>query len=243
MPSLDGKVAIITGGSRGQGAAEARLFLAEGASVVLTDLNPDGAALAEELGERAAFLTHDVADRAGWAKVVETAESRFGRIDILINNAGITGYEPIDQITPERMQRYMDIHVHGALYGIQAVLPAMRRQGGAVVNVASTAALRGYPTYVGYGVSKWAMRGLTRYAAHDLVADGIRINTILPGGIDTPMLNQAEGAALIDAARNAVPMKRFGIAEEIARVALFLVSDASSYMTGAELVVDGGLNA
>lgn len=243
MGILAGKVAVVTGASRGQGEAEARLFHAEGAALVLTDLNPAGKALAVELGSNAVFLRHDVSDQAGWANVARCAAAHFGKADILINNAGITGYEPVDRITVPEMQRYLDIHLYGALFGLQAIVPLMPEEGGAIVNIASTAALRGYAGYAGYGVSKWALRGLTRYAAHDLVSRRIRINTILPGGIDTPMLNRPEAAALIDAARAAVPMKRFGAAEEIARIALFLASDAASYLTGTEIVADGGLNA
>ncbi|QUT06746.1 SDR family oxidoreductase [Sphingobium phenoxybenzoativorans] len=244
MPVLEGKVAIITGAARGQGAAEARLFHAEGAKVVLTDVTEDGRALADELGDGALFLPLDVADEAAWQNVAQQSATHFGGIDILINNAGITGYEPVDAISTAQLQRYMNIHVFGALYGIQAVTPFMEKAGsGAIVNVASTAALRGYPTYLGYGVSKWALRGLTRYASHDLVGRKIRINTILPGGVETPMLMRDDAGTLIDAARAAVPMKRFATAEEIAKVALFLASDASSYMTGADMVVDGGLNA
>jgi 3alpha(or 20beta)-hydroxysteroid dehydrogenase len=241
--SLTGKVAIITGAARGQGEAEARLFHDAGAAVVLTDMNEAGSAVAENLGSRALFLKHDVGDQGDWADVVGAAENRFGRIDVLVNNAGITGYESLQAITREQMERYMAVHFYGALFGIQAVYDVMKRTGGAIVNVASTAALRGHPGYVGYGASKWALRGLGRYAAHDLVKHGIRINTILPGGVDTPMLRRPDADSLVSAARAAVPMERFAHPSEIAQAALFLATDASSYMTGAELVVDGGLTA
>lgn len=243
MGILQDKIAIITGGARGQGASEARLFVAEGAQVILTDLDTvAGEALAAELGGNAAFQRHDVANRADWDMIADFARKRFGRVDILINNAGITSYESVQAISPAQMQRYLDIHLFGALHGIQTITPLMTA-GGSVVNIASTAALRGMGGYIGYGVSKWALRGLTRYAAHDLVDQKVRVNTVLPGGVDTPMLNQAAGAELIDAARNAVPMRRFASADELARTVLFLASDQSSYMTGAEMVVDGGLNA
>lgn len=242
MGLLDGKIAIITGAARGQGAAEARLFIAEGATVLLTDRDVAGAEVATELGNRALFEQHDVASEAEWKAIARLMAERFGRVDILVNNAGVTGFESTKSITAERMQHYLDINMLSALYGIQAATPLMTN-GGSIVNIASTAALRGYGTYVGYGVSKWALRGLTRYAAHDYVDRGIRINCVLPGGVDTPMLNQDAGGALIDAARAAVPMKRFATADELAQTVLFLASDHSSYMTGAELVVDGGLNA
>lgn len=243
MGLLDNKIAVITGAARGQGASEARLFVNEGATVILTDVNPDGQALAAELGDRAVFRHHDVAREADWKEVAAFALERFGRVDVLVNNAGITGYEPTDTVTAAQMQRYLDIHVFGALYGIQALVPLMKEGGGSIINIASTAALRGNISYVGYGVSKWALRGLTRYAARDLVDHGIRVNSVLPGGIDTPMLGGAEGSPIIEAARLAVPMKRFGEADEIASIVLFLASGMSSYITGAEIVADGGLNA
>ncbi|WP_156842424.1 SDR family NAD(P)-dependent oxidoreductase [Novosphingobium aquimarinum] len=242
MGLLHDKVAVITGAARGQGEAEARLFHAEGASVILTDITDSGARIAEELGDRAVFCRHDVSSVTDWQQVAQVARDNFGRVDILVNNAGVTGYEPVDAIDPAAMQRYLDIHLFAALHGIQAMVPLMTA-GGSIINVASTAALRGYPHYVGYGVSKWALRGLTRYASHDLVGRNIRINTILPGGVETPMLLRDDDGDLIDAARAAVPMKRFGTAEELAQTALFLASDRSSYTTGAEFVVDGGLNA
>ena len=244
MGQLDGKVAIITGAARGQGEAEARLFHAEGASLVLTDLNPAGETLAEMLGDRAVFMRHDVATQADWQAVADLAKRSFGKVDILVNNAGVTGIEPTGSITPAEMQRYLDIHVFGPLFGIQAIVPLMTAPGGSIVNIASVAALRGYPSYIGYGTSKWALRGLSRYAAYDLADRGIRVNTVLPGGVDTPMLNDAGAPAeLIDAVRNAVPMKRFASAHELAQTVLFLASDQSSYMTGAELIVDGGVSA
>lgn len=244
MGFLDGKIAIITGAARGQGAAEARLFAAEGAKVILTDLDEaTGTALAAELGEAALFHRHDVASRTDWDSVADLVHMRHGRADILVNNAGITGYEAVQSITAEQMQRYLDIHLFGALHGIQAIAPLMTGDSGSIINIASSAALRGLPGYVGYGVSKWALRGLTRYAANDLVGQNIRVNTVMPGGVETSMLAQSAGADLINAARAQVPMKRFAAAEELARTVLFLASDQSSYMTGAEIVVDGGLNA
>jgi 3alpha(or 20beta)-hydroxysteroid dehydrogenase len=244
MGLLDDKVAIITGAARGQGEAEARLFHAEGASLVLTDVNPAGEALAKSLGDNVIFQRHDVTSLTDWHAVADLAKRSFGKVDILVNNAGITGIEPTDTIAPAEMQRYLDIHVFGPLFGIQTIVPLMPASGGSIVNIASIAALRGYPSYVGYGTSKWALRGLSRYAAYDLVGRGIRVNTVLPGGVDTPMIHGVGAPVeLIDAARAAVPMKRFATATELAQTVLFLASDQSSYMTGAELVVDGGLNA
>ena len=244
MGLLDGKVAIITGAARGQGEAEARLFRAEGASLVLTDVNPAGEALAKALGNKVVFQRHDVADQAGWRAVADLAQRSFGKVDVLVNNAGITFNVATETITPSEMQRFLDIHVYGPLFGIQAVVPLMPASGGSIVNIASIAALRGYPNYIGYGTSKWALRGLSRYAAYDLVGRGIRVNTVLPGGTETPMLDQTgAGAEMIAAVRAVVPMKRFATAHELAQTVLFLASDLSSYMTGAELIVDGGVSA
>ena len=244
MGLLDGKVAVITGAARGQGEAEARLFHAEGASLILTDVNPAGETLAKALGGNAIFQRLDVAVQADWHAVADLAKRLFGKVDVLVNNAGINGFEPIDAITPAEMQRYLDIHVFGPLFGIQAIIPLMPA-GGSIVNIASGAALRGFKNFVGYGTSKWALRGLGHYAAHDLVDRGIRVNTVLPGSVDTPMLMQGgpAGAELIEAVRVTIPMKRLASAHELAQAVLFLASDQSSYMTGAELVVDGGLSA
>lgn len=243
MGLLEGKVAIITGGARGQGAEEARLFLEEGASVILTDLNPAGADLAAQLGEQAIFQLHDVASVADWKTVGDLARERFGKVDILVNNAGVAGWEPTQTVTADQIRRYFDIHVMGALFGMQAIVPLMPESGGSIVNIASTAAIGSIPSYVGYGTSKWALRGLSRYAARDLIAQNVRVNCVLPGGVETEMLNAGGGGDLIDAARAMVPMNRFGEAGEIAQVVLFLASDKSSYMTGSEIIADGGMNA
>jgi 3alpha(or 20beta)-hydroxysteroid dehydrogenase len=239
---LEGKVCVITGAARGQGAAEAKLFHEHGARLILTDRDPAGRDVAEALGDEVVFLHHDVTDRNGWLEVSAHARKAFGRVDVLVNNAGVTGYDTVQEIDPASLQRYLDIHCFGPLLGIQILSPMMPR-GGAIVNVASTAALRGYPSFLGYGVSKWALRGLTRYAAHDLVGQGIRINTILPGPIDTPMMHEPGGDEIIAASIAAVPMQRMGTASEVAHAALFLASAGSSYMTGTDIVVDGGLNA
>jgi 3alpha(or 20beta)-hydroxysteroid dehydrogenase len=242
---LQDKVIIVTGAASGQGAAEARLFIEEGARVVLTDISSAaGESLAKELGENAHFITHDVTSERRWTNVVDETLARFGRIDALVNNAGIVGYRSIDETDSGELQRFLNVHLFGAYFGIRAVLPPMRKSGsGVVVNISSTAALRGYASFFGYGVSKWALRGLSRYAAVDLANSNIRVNTILPGGVETPMLTETVTGDIVATARAAVPMKRFARAQEIASVALFLCSDASSYLTGSEIVVDGGLNA
>ena len=244
MARLKDKVAIITGAASGQGAAEARLFAAEGARVVVTDINEvEGAAVAAEIGEAAIFLRLDVSDEDSWAQVVEATLARFSRIDILINNAGV--YRP--RLFQETDRALLDLHykvnVLGVFLGMKAVEAAMLAGGGGtIVNTASGAGARGYPGMLAYATSKWAVRGLSKCAAVDLATSGIRVNTILPGLIDTPMLaeNTPEYLEMIS---KLPPAQRLGTAEEVAEAALYLASDAASYTTGADLAVCGGLMA
>ncbi len=238
---LENKVAIITGGASGMGAADARLFIEEGAKVVITDLNEDaGEALATELGENAMFLRHDVASQEDWQTVVTTTINTFGTVDILVNNAGILISKPIEQTTVEDFRKTMSINVEGVFLGIQAVVPQMKEQGGGViVNMSSAAGIAGQVNTIAYSASKFAVRGMTKAAAMDLGMDGIRVLSVHPGSIATPMTEGAgvkEGSPLPLAAlnRNAGP-------QEVANVVAFAASDAASYMTGTELVVDGGL--
>jgi len=238
---LANKVVVLTGAAGGQGRVAARLLVAEGARVVLTDRDPDGAAVAEDLGASACYLAHDVADRDGWARVVAAANARFGGIDGLVNNAGIAGRDTVETLSAEAMTRYFAVNVIGALNGIQAVLPAMRERGaGAIVNIASISALRATPGLVGYGTSKWALRGLTRNAAAELAADRIRVNLVLPGAVDVQMIKDAEASVGKAGVAAQVPLGRVAAAEEIVRATIFLLSDAASYITGEELTVDGG---
>ena len=239
---LEGKVAVITGAARGQGEAEARLFVAEGARVVLTDVLADEvAAVAASLGAAAVATVHDVADEGAWAAVVELATDRFGGVDVLVNNAAIHRIRPLLEETAPDLRRIMDVNLIGPVLGIQAVVPAMEaRGGGAVVNISSLAAHGGFWGHGAYGSTKWALRGLSRTAAVELGPLGIRVNSVYPGMVDTAMLPPA-GDPGTDAARTAhVPLGRVGQPAEIAEAVLFLASDASSYMTGAELVIDGG---
>ena len=239
---LEGKVAVITGAARGQGEAEARLFVAEGARVVLTDVLADEvAAVAASLGDAAVAAAHDVSDEAAWAAVVELATSRFGGIDVLVNNAAIHRIRPLLEETAPDLRRIMDVNLIGPVLGIQAVVPAMQaRGGGAVVNISSLAAHNGFWGHSAYGSTKWALRGVSRTAAVELGPLGIRVNSVYPGMVDTAMLPPA-GDPGTDAARTAhLPLGRVGQPTEIAEAVLFLASDASSYMTGAEIVIDGG---
>lgn len=238
---LAGKAVILTGSAGGQGRVAARLLVEEGAHVVLTDRDPLGAAGAECLGPGALFVPHDITARDDWDRVVGTCIDRFGRVDGLVNNAAIAGRDRVETLAPDALHRYFDVNVIGALNGIQAVLPAMRAAGkGAIVNIASISALRATPGIVGYGISKWALRGLTRNAAVELAPDGIRVNVVLPGAVDVQMIKDGEAPAGKDSAAGQIPLGRVARAEEIVRATIFLLSDHASYVSGEEFVVDGG---
>jgi len=240
MARLDSKVILISGGARGQGAAEARLCVAEGARVVIGDvLEADGQALAAKLGSAATFLRHDVTQEADWAKAVAAAE-RFGGLHGLINNAGIYQPRTLMETDAELFERHMRINQLGCFLGMKCVVPLMERSGGgSIVNISSVAGLRGSPGAIAYSATKWALRGMTKAAAIDLAPRGIRVNSVHPGPIDTPMLNvrtPEQNARRVQQ----VPMKRMGTVEEVAQLVLFLLSDESRYITGAEVAIDGG---
>jgi 3alpha(or 20beta)-hydroxysteroid dehydrogenase len=241
---LDGRVVLITGAARGQGEAEARLFVAEGASVVLGDvLDGEGKTVAESLGEAAVYVHHDVSDPTSWEEFAATATERYGRIDALVNNAGIMVYKPMEDMTLEEYRRVVDVNQVGCFLGMKAVLPGMRAAGaGAIVNVSSTAGMKGFAKGIGYVSSKFAVRGLTRTAALELGPLGIRVNSLHPGGVDTAL---GWGYDDVDTEQmyKSTPLGRVGQPDEVARMALFLICDDSSYCTGAEFVADGGLLA
>jgi 3alpha(or 20beta)-hydroxysteroid dehydrogenase len=244
MQKLQDKVAIITGAASGQGAAEARLFAAEGARVVLTDINEEGGqATAAEIGEAAIFLPLDVADEASWANVVKKTLERFGKIDILVNNAGV--YRPLSfqETDADLLDFHYRVNVRGVFLGMKAVEAAMLANGGgSIVNTASGAGMRSFPGMFAYAGSKWAVRGLSKCAAVDLATTGIRVNVLLPGLIDTPMLAQNDPDYL-EAIKRLPPAQRLGRVEEVAEAALYFACDAAAYTTGAEIAVCGGLMA
>lgn len=247
MARLEGKVAIITGAAQGMGAAHARLFVEEGAKVVLTDVNEEaGAALAKELGDNARFIKQDVASLAEWKTVVEEAEKAFGPVNVLVNNAGIIG--PVANTVDFDEEDYLNvvaINQHSQFYGMKTVIPSMQKAGGgSIVNISSTAgmlAVVGSPNlaYVG---SKYASRGMTKHVAVQYGPDNIRVNSIHPGYIKTAMMAAAtdeDGGGIAEH----VPLRRMADAREVSELALFLASDASSYISGNEHVIDGGLIA
>ena len=242
MGRLDGKVALVTGGARGQGEAEVRLFAAEGAKVVAADVRVDaGEALAKELGDDVVFVRHDVADEGSWEGAVATTIEQFGGLHVLVNNAGIGHTATIAEHTLADYERVIAVNQVGVFLGIRSVIdPMTAAGGGAIVNISSGAGLRATKYMIAYAASKYAVTGMTAAASLELARYKIRVNSIHPGVIDTPMLgDSADGS--YNALVRSIPMRRMGTPDEIANVALFLASDESSYMTGSHVVVDGGI--
>ena len=246
---LQGKVALVTGAASGIGAATARRFAAEGASVALTDVRAEvGAALAETLnadGHRARFVPLDVTSESQWEAAVARVTGRFGPPTVLVNNAGIYARRLIEDTSPAELDRMMEVNVKGVFLGIKAVLPAMRAGGGgSIVNLSSVAGIIGSAISSDYNASKGAVRILTKCAALQYAKDGIRCNSVHPAPIDTDMGWQAMPAGEIRERRlQEIPLGRMGTADEVANAILFLASDEASFVTGSELVVDGGLTA
>lgn len=245
MNRLDDRVAIVTGAARGQGAAEARLFAAEGASVVLTDvLSGPGQEVADEIG--GTFIHHDVSNEEAWARVVAATLDAHGRIDVLINNAGIFHRAKMVDHTLDDFRRLLDINTIGVFLGMKAVAPAMiEQQSGSIVNISSIAGLVAAPGSIGYGASKFAVTGMTKTAAIELARYGIRVNSIHPGMIETDMITEVTSGdqGRHDRMAASTPFGRAAEPEEIADLALFLASDESSFSSGSEFVADGGVTA
>jgi 3alpha(or 20beta)-hydroxysteroid dehydrogenase len=247
MPRLQGKVALITGAARGQGAATARRYVAEGARVVIADVrDDDGNKLAGELGAAAYYRHLDVSSEKDWAAAVEEAVGALGRIDVLVNNAGILHFSAIAETSLADYERVIRVNQIGTFLGMRAVIPTMTATGsGSIINVSSVEGLAGMPYLVAYSASKFAIRGMTKVAAMELGERNIRVNSVHPGAIDTQMVRDAVGGATIDMAPigKRVALRRVGQPEEIADLVVFLGSDESSYCTGAEFVADGGATA
>ena len=250
MGRLDNKVAIISGGARGQGAEEARLFVREGAKVCFGDiLDEEGLKLEaeiRELGGEATYAHLDVTEEEDWRKLVELTESKYGRLDILVNNAGITiGRARIEETAVEDWQRLMDVNVTGVFLGTKQAIPALRRSGGgSIVNISSTAGIVGIGRSAAYTASKGAVRLFTKATAIQHAKDNIRCNSVHPGPINTPFLQELlNNPERLQERLSRVPMGRLGEPEDVAYGVLFLASDEASYMTGSELVIDGGTTA
>ena len=241
---LDGKVALITGGARGQGAAEAKLFASEGATVVITDvLDADGAETAAT-SDAIRFLHHDVTDEDEWIAVVADVLEDYGKIDAFINNAGIFRSRPIADLSVEEYRQVIDINQVGVFLGLKHVGPAMCAAGsGSIINISSIAGMRGGAGSLAYSASKWAVRGMTKVAMNEFAPAGVRVNSIHPGLIETPMLHQlpAIEQGMTDQLVRRIPYGRIAEAEEVAKLALFLASDDSEYMNGTEFIIDGGM--
>ncbi|GAA4840293.1 glucose 1-dehydrogenase [Luteimicrobium xylanilyticum] len=239
MGRVQDKVAIVTGGTGGMGTTHATALIAEGAKVVIADLDDaKGAALAAELGENARYVHLDVTSEDDWAKAVAATVEAFGTVDVLVNNAGIANGAAITDFTPEMWRKIIDINLTGTFLGIHAVAGIMAEAGsGSIINVSSVEGLRGSPGLHGYVASKFGVRGLTKSVALDLGPRGVRVNSIHPGFIETPMTASLNPDDLM------IPLGRAAKPEEVSQLVLFLASDESSYSTGAEFVVDGGLVA
>lgn len=244
MSRLAGKVVVVTGGARGQGAAEATALADEGAFVVAADvLDAEGEALqiaSAYAGHQVVYRHLDVTDAAGWSALADWLREEHGRVDGLVNNAGVAGRDRLPNVGLDTWERTFAVNVTGPLLGIQALVPLMPA-GSSIVNVCSVAALSGHVA-AAYTASKWALRGLTRSASLELGPRGIRVNAVMPGLIETPLMEGAS-PAFREAALAEVPLGRTGTPEDVAPLMVYLLSDESAYMTGAELVVDGGLTA
>jgi NAD(P)-dependent dehydrogenase (short-subunit alcohol dehydrogenase family) len=245
---IAGKVALVTGGASGLGAAIARRFSAEGATVLIADIDTAGAqAVARELGDPACALTLDVTDESSWVATFATAEQLFGRLDVLVNNAGITHYGTIESLDLSAFRRMLDIDLVGVFLGCKHVVPLMKRTGGSVINMSSMCSIRAQPEYSGYNAAKAGMTHLTKSVALHYAREGygMRCNTIHPGVMETPILRKVmaevdDPQALYAQWVSIHPIGRLGKPEEIGSLALYLASDEASFATGGEFVIDGG---
>lgn len=242
LVDLTGKVVLITGAAGGQGRAHAQLLTELGAVVVLTDLNGETAeAVAAETGRGAIGLAHDVSSSENWIAVRDRVQAEHRRLDVLVNNAGICVQLPFEDLSESLIRKTIDVNLIGAMLGMQTMLPLMRDAGGSIVNISSTAGQHGYPNLSHYAASKWGLIGVSRSVAIEYGKYGIRVNTICPGAVDTPMVTDDTRAGRGFITR--IPIPRVAQPREISNMVAFLASDAASYCTGHEFTVDGGQSA
>lgn len=236
MARLTGAVAVVSGGARGMGAEHVRGLVAEGAKVVFGDvLDDEGKAVAASLGDAARYVHLDVTSEADWSHAISEAETAFGPVTILVNNAGILAFGSVETMSVADFRKVIDVNLTGTFLGMHATIPSLKKAGGGViVNIASTAGMMGYASIGAYVASKWGMRGLTKTAALELGPAGIRVMSIHPGPITTPMV-----AGMSETMAATQPIARFGSTQEVTKLLLFLVADAT-YSTGSEFVIDGG---
>lgn len=245
MGRLVGKIAIVTGGAQGQGAAIVRAFVAEGAQVAIADVATEaGELLAKELGDAAVFVQHDVSSEASWQALVAEVSERFGPVSVLVNNAGILRFGSLEETSVELYEQVFRVNQLGCFLGMRAVTSVMKGQRiGSIINASSIEGLGGMGHLVAYSATKFAIRGMTKVAAMELGSAGIRVNSVHPGMIDTGMTREHGGDLAMEFGASKVALKRVGVPEDIAPVYVYLASDESSYTTGAEIAVDGGATA